>query len=113
MLTDWLSRPDRPTALIGYGHSDIDFALLAALRLGLSVPDDLSLLTFGSDPHRVGEINVTTLLVPEPEVGAAAVQMLLAKIADDSQEQEPRAIPFGFEAGATCVPPSHPEGELS
>lgn len=103
LLKTHLIGPHRLTALIGYGGYEIQRVLLTALRLGLSVPEDLSLVTFDLPAHTVGEIEFTTLLVPEPEVGIAAVQMLRKKIAIAEQALPNQVIPFGFAPGATCA----------
>jgi LacI family transcriptional regulator len=73
--------PDRPTAIIA-GHPGIAKSVQgAALRLGMRLPLDLSLITFG-DFYVTGALPITTVLSDMGEVGAAAAEMLFAKLAD-------------------------------
>lgn len=52
LITDWLSKPNRPTAIIGE-----DFRVMgvkvAAERLGLRIPQDLALVGLGNTPWSV------------------------------------------------------------
>jgi LacI family transcriptional regulator len=95
-----LSRPDRPTAFVGYGERSIHAIHLAARGLGLAVPDDLSLIKFSS--RRDG---YSSMLIPEQQVGRRAVQMLQVMIDDPSVKPDAVAIPFDFDAGKTIGPP--------
>ncbi len=79
-----LDRPNRPTALFCFNDAMAAGAYIAARRLGLSIPDDLSIVGFDNqrlitdylDPH------LATVQLPHYEMGAWAVTRLLAHMAD-------------------------------
>ncbi|PZD93203.1 GntR family transcriptional regulator [Paenibacillus sambharensis] len=73
-----LSRTDRPTAFVCY-NDELALTLLGAVReLGLSVPDDLSMIGFDDSTLAVAsEVKLTTLTHPKTEMGAAAAELLL------------------------------------
>jgi LacI family transcriptional regulator len=103
-----LARPDRPTAAISYGLPE--HIVRAAERVGLAIPQDLSLVAFAGQVAFVGE-EVATMLVPDAEVGRAGVEMLLEKIGTPQAALAPRAIPFGFAEGRTLAPPPPNKGK--
>lgn len=72
---------DRPTALVGVCDEAAIGAIIAARRLGIGVPSDLSIV--GIDNHEYAEMFALTTLEQLPrEQGAAAVDLLLAHIDD-------------------------------
>jgi len=102
-----LSRPAdrRPTAVVTYSEGMSNRLLLAAARLGLSVPRDLSLVCVADRLSKDSGIPIDTMVLPEYEMGKASVGMLLAKIADPSQAMSPVSLPATYESGATVAPP--------
>jgi DNA-binding LacI/PurR family transcriptional regulator len=71
----------RPTALVAVCDEVAVGAIIAARRLGIHVPGDLSVV--GIDDHEYAEMfSLTTLQQVPREQGAAAVDLLLAHIAD-------------------------------
>jgi LacI family transcriptional regulator len=99
----WLRGNARPTAVLSYGANAIGPIALAAAKIGLDVPRDLSLMTFSDVPgHYLGG-TTTTMLVPHGKLGRKAVQMLMRKIDHPEQRHPPRAVAFGFEPGTTCA----------
>jgi LacI family transcriptional regulator len=101
----WLTRDDRPTAVLCYGASEAQPIFHAATCVGLSIPGDLSLATFGEDTIKWFGPHTTTWLTPDFEVGREAVAMLLERIRRPDDALPSRVIPFGFYAnGATCAP---------
>lgn len=99
-----LSGPDRPTAAVVYGSFAAYPLVLVARDMGLRMPGDLSLVTFGA--HGADEIGValSTWIIPVRAMGEAAADLALAAIA--GQATPARAIPFTELVGATCAPPS-------
>ncbi|WP_298744851.1 LacI family DNA-binding transcriptional regulator [uncultured Microbacterium sp.] len=74
----------RPTAIVAVCDEVAIGAIIAARRLGVHVPSDLSIV--GIDDHEFAEIfSLTTLQQIPREQGAAAVQLLLAEIADPTR----------------------------
>ena len=87
----------RPTAVVVYGATAAISIVRAADVLGLAIPGDLSLLTFGGAAVYVGQ-ELDTWLVPEVEMGRQAVEMLLAKIALPGDRLPSRALAFDVRA---------------
>jgi LacI family transcriptional regulator len=82
-VTELLSGPDRPTALIAGGDRLALGAIQAIKRRGLRIPQDLALVSF-QDPDPLGgvlEPPVTSLLGQERELGRHAAGLLLAVLA--------------------------------
>jgi GntR family transcriptional regulator of arabinose operon len=81
-VTELLSRPDRPTALCCFD----DFLALgakdAALKLGLSVPEDLSIVGQGD---YLPDTDLTTIAFPLKKMGREAARLLIGLVFDDYQ----------------------------
>lgn len=101
-----LEGDDRPTAVLGYGAQDALPLLVAALERGWRVPRDLSLISFHPEPFAAHGIDLTTAIIPAAAMGRAAVELLLAKIADGNRPQEARALPYHLHPGDTCTAPA-------
>jgi len=107
---DVLNRDDRPTAILHLGS--ITKWYVSALRLGLSVPGDLSLMSI-RDPQSVashvispdidGRV-IAAIDIPVWAVGAQAVRMLQQKIETPAEPIPARSIPYSFVTGQTCGP---------
>ena len=91
-IGDHLQAPDRPTALLSYASRHADLALLAAERLGLSVPDDLSIAGFDSTSHHFDGRSVATVMLPDQHLGQAAVQLIMRKISEPTRPLPPLAV---------------------
>jgi LacI family transcriptional regulator len=98
-VTRMLRRGPLPT-VCGVGSLNQLFGVMAALRqAGVAVPGDVSLVSFDDDeclPYL--QVPVTSISMPLPELGAAAVDALIARIeggpAGDVMVREPmRLIP--------------------
>ncbi|ATW51514.1 LacI family transcriptional regulator [Streptomyces peucetius subsp. caesius ATCC 27952] len=77
-----LDRDDRPTALFCYNDRVAMGAYRAARHLGLSVPDDVSLVGFDDQEHVADalEPGLTTVALPHYDMGAWAVRRTLTRI---------------------------------
>ncbi len=103
-ITSWLTAPhaERPTAVISYNPSQLTYVQCVALRLGLRVPEDLSLVTISdSIDLDIHGKDISTMLLPEYRIGGEAVEMLMGKIEDPSVDHAPRVVPLVFEARGT------------
>lgn len=98
-----LTGPARPSAFVAYGPFAANPALLVARDLGLGVPGDLSLVTFGPCVANESGIALTTWIIPVRAMGEAVADLALAAIA--GQPTPARAIPFTEVVGATSAPP--------
>ncbi len=101
-LRPWLERPDRPTAIIAYAPPEATAVVQCAMKLGLRIPDDLSLISFHDSPDI---FQFTTMLLPEELLGSLAVELLMRKIADPAQRLEPKALEVElYNPSLTCAP---------
>lgn len=104
---DWaiqhLRQPDRMTAAVCYGTGVAIPVALAARELGLVIPVDLSLVTFGESVAFEGRHEITTLIVPQHEMGVHGVRLLLDRIAGRATRSV--VLPFEGVHGNTVVPP--------
>ncbi len=74
-----LSRPERPTAIFALSDEMAFGAVIAVRDLGLSIPDDVSLV--GVDDHEVAEVlGLTTVRQRVVEHGALAARALLRRL---------------------------------
>ena len=105
MPLDWLQGETSVTAILAYSPDSVVPLTLAAVSRGLSIPGDLSLLTFAAHPPDMGGASVGTLLLPEREIGRRSAELLLRKIEDPAQTFPPVALPLELTAGDTCAAP--------
>jgi DNA-binding LacI/PurR family transcriptional regulator len=105
----WLQQmagdPDRPTAVLcGNGQGR---ALVAACwKLGLRVPDDLSIITFDSMASARHEIVVDRVLLPFRQIGVRAVEELDALITRPDEPRPPVVLPLEFHRTGSVARPT-------
>lgn len=107
-LVALLSRPDRPTAILTYDAAHR--VLYAAALVGLRVPADLSLMTFGDEAFGTsaqhGEMylgrSIAQMGLPTAEVGRQAVALLQQKIDEPQRVLNSRVLPLVLQAGDSC-----------
>lgn len=88
-------KEDRPSGLFAITDRAAIGALLAAARLGLSVPDDLSLVGF-DDQEKLAECTVpplTTVALPHARMGDEAMCMALDLVGGQKVEVRRRSLP--------------------
>ncbi|MEM9915457.1 MAG: LacI family DNA-binding transcriptional regulator [Planctomycetota bacterium] len=106
-LQQWLSGPDRPTAVLAYAQRESDFIAYAAATLGLKLGRDLSLIGVSDfEGNRLG-LPLTELVLPYPELGRRAVEMLMVKIDQPSEEFPAETVDMRLALGASTGPPIH------
>ncbi len=98
-----LDTRERPTAIVGYATYAFDGISYAAARLGMRVPDDLSIVTFGPEPTDYMCRPLTLMLEPQYQMGCLATQMIRRKIEHPDQPLAPTAVPFTWEAGQSSA----------
>lgn len=84
-----LSARARPTAIIGLGGDLGSGAFDLCLRLGLSVPGDVSVVGVDDTPDAAG-LGLTSVAVPYRETGEIAMGMLRATLRGQPAPQVPR-----------------------
>jgi LacI family transcriptional regulator len=92
-ISSVLSASDRPTAIVSYESFEAMRVVLAAFKLGLEFPRDLSLITFAASEFANSAFPVATQKIPEMEMGRSAVQMLLTRIESDATPRAPAHQP--------------------
>jgi LacI family transcriptional regulator len=103
-----LSKAKPPTAIVGNGAFSTYPFFHAALRLGWTIPRDLSLITFeNTDQEHLG-VPLTYMRLPEAAMGCEAATMVLQRIELPARHLEPRVLPLSLQPGATCTPPQRP-----
>lgn len=87
-----LPRRERPTAVFAVTDRSATGVLLAAARLGLDVPGDLSVVGFDDQESLAANVvpALTTVALPHTAMGEKAVELLLALLADAVDPHEPR-----------------------
>lgn len=90
----WLAAPHRPTAVLAYNAQVAQPILYAAATMEISVPDDLSIITFNDQSCDSLGMPVATMVLPEEEMARLGVESLLAKINQPSLKSSPLAIPL-------------------
>jgi LacI family transcriptional regulator len=105
-LSNILRARQRPTAVLVFSDTMARGTVRAAREMNISVPDELSIMGFGDLPQaRNEEPWLTTMRVDCRQMGAAAVDRLLARIADPEVEAATQLIPVSLEVRGTCAPP--------
>ncbi|MFG0251226.1 MAG: LacI family DNA-binding transcriptional regulator [Phycisphaeraceae bacterium JB051] len=76
----WLTLPNRSSAVISHSLSAAQVILLAAVEMGLSIPDDLAIASFDhGSSHLITEPAITCAMRPEEAFGQAAAKLALLK----------------------------------
>ena len=93
----------RPTAIVGVCDEVAIGAIIAAQRMGIQVPSSLSVV--GIDDHEFAEMFALTTLQQVPrEQGAAAVDVLLAEIADPERARTELRMPARLVVRSSTAP---------
>ena len=100
-----LSSADRPTAIVAYELAEAMAFVHAAHKIGLSVPEDLSVVLFHNGLDDRYFLPFNTVSNQMHEVGRGAVAMLLEKIKNPTVALPTRAVPLALLEGKTCQPP--------
>jgi DNA-binding LacI/PurR family transcriptional regulator len=85
-----LSRPIAPTGIFCENWRVCNAVVKAAVRLGLRIPDDISIVGYGQNVCEINEPTPITAFVPETSrVGELAVELLGKLIAESISNVEP------------------------
>ncbi|MEX0643579.1 MAG: GntR family transcriptional regulator [Pirellulales bacterium] len=110
VLPRFLSQPNPPTAIFSAFDPLAEHIYLAAQRLGVRIPEDLSIVTVGG-VHRVGAIlkRMTGVLVDEVKAGSKAVELLEEMRAGKRpiDDTEVFSLPLSCFEGETLGPPKN------
>jgi len=93
-LTKLLQRPARPTALLFHNDYLAMLGYQVIKRVGLRIPQDLSVVSAGNDPLcELTEPPMTAMDLPGSEMGRVAMELLLQRINDPQSTIEHRVLP--------------------
>jgi DNA-binding LacI/PurR family transcriptional regulator len=89
--------------MLFYGGESAVLTFYAAERMGLRVPDQLSLISTGESPIPCLHSTLDTMIIPFYEIGRVAVRQLLEKIEHPAQSLPTRTLPFTLVPGETVA----------
>ena len=101
---DWLSKSNRPQAVIVSSVTAAQVIVQTAIQMGLRVPQDIAICAFGDG--NVGAITIPTLTCavrPEYEFGVAAAEMILEKAKNPSDPIASRSVKYSLAIGGSTV----------
>lgn len=75
-----LSADDRPTGVICANDRAAAGVMLAAARLGLRVPEDVSIVGYDDDPNVAPQLGLSTVKLPHWEMGEKAMDLLIGSL---------------------------------
>jgi LacI family transcriptional regulator len=102
-----LERPDRPTAIFFSCDAVARPAYRTVARLGLRIPQDVSVVGFDDDPLAEWLAPpLTTVAQPFFEMGRAAMELLCARMADPRATLEHRRLPVMLRERESIAPPA-------
>lgn len=104
MMLDLLRQDDRPAAFILMSGSDLMTLIRAAASIGVSIPQDLSVVYIGGRANSEAGMRATIFVLGENHVGERSVAELIKKIANPERKLEPLVVPGHLEIGLTTAP---------
>jgi LacI family transcriptional regulator len=115
-----LTGPDRPTAIFCYNDRMAMGVYRAAREVGLEIPKDLSVVSIDNQEIIAEGLypGLTTMALPHYEMGAWAVQHLIARLesagGDQAQRAERAVLPCPIvRRGSIAAPPLEPDRAAS
>jgi LacI family transcriptional regulator len=102
-LEQLLARPDRPTALVSYAWEASE--RLVVERMGLRIPETLSIVGFGGGLLRRNDFPTTRMVIPDWALARTAVEMLIQKIRAPDRRIKSKCIAFEAPVGESVAPP--------
>ena len=102
----WLAQLDQPTAIICYKEVDTILLRFIIERMGLRIPQDISIITFADQwGHTTDGLPFTSVDLPFAGIGGKAVEMLMARIRDQGESQAAIVLPPTLYEGSTVSKP--------
>lgn len=110
-----LSKPNRPTAIFSFNDEMAIGVLKVARRLGIAVPDQLSVIGF-DDIRFAQHINpaLTTIAQPMRQIGEGTVRLLLRILSGGGDAETPESVTLPHKLvvrESTASPPSKPRAK--
>ncbi len=101
----WLSAADRPTAVVAYSPQAAWWVhKVAQTDLRLSLPQDLSIVSFDDSLIQHVDAVIDTMVLPEADMGHKAVELLMDRIEVPAVSQAGISLKSVLEQGNSCAP---------
>lgn len=104
-ITQWLGQPDRPTGIVTYEEGEAAVVLMAAARMGLRVPQDLSICAVRNSSIRVMGVLLSGMEHRHYKLGERGVEQLMKKIDSPADRAKPIVVQPTVVEGETITPP--------
>lgn len=106
-LRHLLAVPDRPSAFVAGTAVEARALFIAALRLGIRVPEELSIVGVVDDGRELdmGGVQLTAMELPREQVGDNAANRIIEKVAAPDREFAPLHVPFHLVMNDTVASP--------
>ncbi|TDD71245.1 LacI family transcriptional regulator [Jiangella aurantiaca] len=109
-MRDLLDLPERPTAVFSFNNLSAVGALRALRERGVTVPRDISLVTFDDmDLFPFVDPPITAIAQPAYEIGVEAGRTLLAMLSGAAVVPREVVLPTEFRIRSSCAEPPHRE----
>ena len=106
-LTQFMSHPEPPTAIVGVNDNKAVHLMKAALHKGLRVPKDVSVTGFDDLPIASHlEVPLTTMAQPFREIGVTAMRLLQEQITDPDASVRKVLLPTTLKVRSSTAPPA-------
>jgi LacI family transcriptional regulator len=102
----WMTAGPLPTAVLTYSNHEAIPIYCQATMMGLELPRQLSIVTFGARVLSVIGREMATMVLPEHEIGVQAVRMLMRKLENRAACEESRSEQMTFHPATTVAPPA-------
>lgn len=107
MGTRVLESGDRPTGIICANDRVAAGVLLAAARLGLRVPEDVSVVGYDDDPNVAPQLGLSTVRLPHWQMGETAMDLLLGALEGATMPAGEVLVGTPAVERASVAPPLH------
>lgn len=105
--TEYLKRPGRPTAVFTKTDAIARAVIAASRKLGIRIPQDLSLVGYGNLPADVAtEPPMTAVDVPRRTIARTAVELLLEAARGEFSSPQTRMLPCRLVIRSSTAPPA-------
>jgi GntR family transcriptional regulator of arabinose operon len=100
------------TCLFAAEYNITSLAVKAVRRLGISVPEDISIICFDGPSDFTGESFFTRIVQPEEKIGRKAVQILIDELCGKTGHTNEKQFFMGdLVIGKSTCPPKEPSGK--
>jgi LacI family transcriptional regulator len=102
-LSAWKNQADAPTAIVEYNDEVAFDTLIQLLQGGWEIPREMSLVTFSTHFHMFDKLPLTTIVLPQQEIGQKAAQLIMNKIENPVSPLKAISLQGRLEIGKTVA----------